>query len=108
VFTFKKRMMPESHGFLPGNFDLVSEHLPIALIITPDLNTRISFVPTKLETERKISGLAAAPDQPIPFHGGAGAPNLAIADFPCARLTVPTIEIGSIEQLDETGFVDSM
>ena len=74
--------MPEAHGVGLGNFNLVSEDLPLSEIVAADLDAGVAFVPAKFKAKNKVGGLAAAPDEPVFFFGGSRTPDLAVTDFP--------------------------
>lgn len=99
--------MPKPHHFPSSYLYLVSKNLPLAKIIAPDLNARIPFVPTKLQPEYEIGRFATPPNQPILSFRFARTPNFSIANFPSARLAVPTLEILAIEQKLKARFISA-
>ena len=97
--------MPEAHGVGLGDFNLVSEDLPLSEIVAADLDAGVAFVPAKFKAKNKVGGLAAAPDEPVLVFGGSRTPDLAVTDFPGARFAVPAPEIAVVENGNEAGFV---
>ena len=67
MFAVEEGVMPEAHLFLFGDFDLVSENLPIAEIVAADLDAGVALVPAELEAEDEVGGLVFAPDKPVLF-----------------------------------------
>ena len=105
VRLVEKGVVPEAHDVSLGDFNLVSEDLPLAEIVAADLDAGVALVPAKFKAKSKVRGLAAAPDKPVFFFGGARTPDLAVTDFPGARFAVPAREIAAVENGNEAGFV---
>ena len=89
--------MPQTHDFLPGNFDLVAVYLPFTLIDTTDVDSRVSFVPAKFQAKDKVPWLAILPNEPVAFYRGSRAPYSSLSHLPGPWFAAPTLEVFAVE-----------